>query len=78
MKGLPTGMSKPQQPVLGGKAQLPPGTAMKRPIGTASGARPTTAVSAAGFSSMKNSMSGVVGGDPNASMTITLEPKIET
>lgn len=76
MKGIPTGlMSKPQQPILG-KAQLPPGTAMKRPIGTASGARPTTAVSAAGFSSMKNSMGGVV--DPNSTINVTLEPKIET
>lgn len=77
MKALPTGFNKPQQPVLG-KAQLPPGTAMKRPIGTASGARPTTAVSAAGFSSMKNSLGGSVGGDPNSTMSVTLEPKIET
>lgn len=76
MKGLGAGLvNKPQQPVLG-RNQLPPGTAMKRNIGTASGARPTTAVSAAGFSSMKNSMSGSI--DPGASMTITLEPKIET
>jgi hypothetical protein len=67
-------MNKPQQPVLG-KSNMPPSTAMRRGIGTASGARPMTAVSGAGFSSAKNSLGGM---DPNASLTITLEPKIET
>jgi len=75
MKGLGTGLvNKHQQPMLG-KSQLPPGTAMKRGIGTASGARPTTAVSAAGFSSTKNSIGGI---DPSGTLSNTLEPKIET
>lgn len=71
MRGIPTaGFNK--QPVNLGKAGVP-GTAMKR-IGTASGVRPRTAVVGAGFNSSKNMVPGI---DPSASITITLEPKIE-
>lgn len=67
-------MNKPQPVVLGKAQPQVPGTAMRR--GTAaSGARPMTAVSGAGFNS-RSSMTGGI--DPSASMTITLEPKIET
>lgn len=75
MKGIPTaGFNK--QPVMLGKTGVP-GTAMRRGIGTASsgGGRPMTAVTGAGFNSSKNFMAGI---DPSSSITITLEPKIET
>lgn len=75
MRGIPTaGFNK--QPVILGKTGVP-GTAMKRGIGTASsgGGRPMTAVTGAGFNSSKNMVPGI---DPSSSITLTLEPKIET
>lgn len=76
MRALPTsGFNK--QPVLMGKPGATiPGTAMKRGIGTAAGggARPMTAVSGAGFNSSKN----IGGMEVASSVTVTLEPKIET
>lgn len=69
----PAGINKP---VMLGKAQPQvPGTAMRRGMGTASGARPMTAVSGAGFSSRNSATAGSI--DPSASITVTLEPKIE-
>jgi hypothetical protein len=58
---------------LGGKAPvaMPPGTAMRRGMGTAAGGRPMTAVSGAGFNSNKSTIPGV----ENA---VILEPKVET
>lgn len=81
MRTLPTGGGVAggfgsKQPIVLGKQGPPvPGTAMKRGMmGTASGGRPMTAVSGAGFNSNKMS----AGGDATRSISITLEPKIET
>ncbi len=62
-------------PLGGSKMMQPPTTAMRRGMGTASGARPMTAVSGAGFSSLKTA--GGVPMDP-ALAGITLEPKVES
>jgi hypothetical protein len=58
---------------LGGKAPvgMPPGTSMRRGMGTAAGGRPMTAVSGAGFNSNKSTVSGV-------DNSVILEPKVET
>ena len=82
MRALPTGGGfGAKQPIILGKGAGPtvPGTAMKRGIGTAAGgggggARPMTAVSGAGFNSKQNIGSSM----DNSSITVTLEPKIET
>ena len=77
MRTLPAGGVLPgKQPIALGRGAVPvPGTGMKRPIGTASqgGARPMTAVSGAGFNSRQMSVPGI-----ESSVTVTLEPKIET
>ena len=72
VRNLQTGF---KQPITLGRAAVPvPGTAMKRG-GTAAGGRPMTAVSGAGFSSNKGSISGSA--DFNG-LGIQLDPKIET
>jgi hypothetical protein len=78
MRTLPAGGFNNKQPIVLGKQGPPvPGTAMKRGIGTASGGsgRPMTAVSGAGFNSNKMTIGG---GDVTRSISVTLEPKIET
>ncbi|CAF0918215.1 unnamed protein product [Brachionus calyciflorus] len=73
MRGLQTtGFNK--QPVQIGKPGVP-GTAMRRGTASGTGGRPMTAVVGAGFNSSKNMVAGI---DPSSSITITLEPKIET
>ncbi len=77
MRTLPAGGFGSKQPIVLGKPGPPvPGTAMKRGIGTAAGGRPMTAVSGAGFNSNKLSVAG--SGDFGRTVSITLEPKIET
>jgi hypothetical protein len=78
MRALPIGvMGVGKQPIALGRGAAPvPGTAMKRGIGTASqaaGARPMTAVSGAGFNSRQQTVPGI-----ESTVTVTLDPKIET